>query len=140
MDNIDIMVFKRKTFHFQLHLNAESGSFKFAKELRNNSTKAEILLWNKLKGRKLSGYKFRRQHPLHYYVVDFYCHELKLAIEVDGPIHQRKDVLNHDRNRDAELLDRGIRTLRFSNQEVFHEMEKVLRRIKKFIATNSPSP
>jgi very-short-patch-repair endonuclease len=71
---------------------------KRARELRSNMTKAEIILWSRLRSKKVEGYKFRRQEPIFDYIVDFYCHELKLIIEVDGEIHffpkQKNTMLN----------------------------------------------
>ena len=96
-------------------------------------------LWKALRNRKLNGIKFRRQHALHLYIADFYCHELRLAIEVDGGVHENEEVRNHDRNRDAELNRLGVTVLRFTNKEVIEQTEKVLNKIDKVII-KAPSP
>lgn len=94
-----------------------------AENLRVRETPAEALLWKSLKGKKL-GYKFRRQHPLHGFIVDFYCYELMLVIELDGSIHDGQKERDHLRN--LELGKHGYTTLRFSNEEIFQDLPKVL--------------
>jgi len=81
-------------------------------------TGAEKILWKELKNRNLNGLKFRRQHPIHFYIADFYCHEKRLVIEVDGEIHKRRAVKEHDENRSAELDRLGINVIRFTNDQV----------------------
>jgi len=73
-----------------MHQNANANTFHKARWLKENETPAEKLLWEQLKGKKLDGFKFRRQHPLGKYILDFYCHTKKLAIEIDGGYHQEK--------------------------------------------------
>ena len=99
-------------------------------------TEAEVVLWNELKGRKLNGLKFRRQHPVHYYIADFYCHEKKLIIEVDGEIHQSNSAKEHDENRTAELEESGIIVLRFTNKQVLTALNKVLHDILQFTSSS----
>jgi very-short-patch-repair endonuclease len=99
-----------------------------AKDMRNNMTEAEKLLWAKLKNRKLSGYKFRNQHPVYRYILDFYCHEKLLAIEIDGDIH--KDRKDYDEYRDEFMKSLDIKTLRFHNHEVLHNIDTVLQKIQ----------
>ena len=110
--------------------------FQKAEELRNRSTPAEELLWNYLRGSQL-GVKFRRQHPASLYVLDFYCHELKLAIEIDGSIHELEEVKRNDVVRENTLKSLGITILRFSNNEVFSNPATVINKIKA--AKSSPS-
>ncbi len=110
-----------------------------ARELRKNSTKAEHLLWKRLKGRQLMGYRFHRQKPLLYYIVNFYCPELKLAIEVEGSIHEREDVAYRDTIRIQELGDYGIKILQFSNYEVFTDIKKVIWEVEDWIEQNIDS-
>jgi|WetSurMetagenome_2_1015567.scaffolds.fasta_scaffold00140_2 ATP-dependent helicase HrpA len=98
-----------------------------ARELRKNSTDAEQLLWGLLKDRQLLDFKFRRQHPLNSYVLDFYCHEAKLAIELDGGQHAEDAQLRHDEKRSAWLKEQGITVLRFWNNEVLTNTEGVLQ-------------
>ena len=90
-------------------------------------TTAERLLWNSLRDRQLGGLKFRRQHAVGPYVLDFYCHECKLAVEVDGGIHEA--YAEYDEARTAHVGEYGYRVIRFSNDEVLGNPEKVLRRI-----------
>ncbi len=91
--------------------------FEKAEQLRNNITAAEEQLWNYLRGSQL-GVKFRRQHPAAIYVLDFYCDELRLAIEIDGSIHYLEDVKKNDTIRQQTLENLGISFLRFTNTEV----------------------
>jgi very-short-patch-repair endonuclease len=99
-------------------------------ELRKRLTPAEAALWNQLKQSKLAGYKFRRQHSIGPYIVDFYCPAAKLAVEIDGEIHKAPEAQEYDRVRDAYLLGLGVRILRFENQLVFDGMAGVLREIQ----------
>jgi len=96
-------------------------------------TKAEKTLWNELKNRKLMGLKFRRQHPIHIYIADFFCHEKKLIIEVDGGIHEETERKENDLNRSAELDRLGISVIRFSNDQVLNHLDRVLVEIKNHI-------
>ena len=81
-------------------------------------TRAEIILWSRLRSKKVNGYKFRRQQPLFEYVVDFYCHELKLIIEVDGEIHYLSDKSETDVKRDKLLKINGYHIIRLTNLEI----------------------
>jgi very-short-patch-repair endonuclease len=102
-----------------------------ARQLRNNSTLSEVLLWLELKGRKMLGYDFHRQKPLDSFIVDFYCSELKLAIEIDGDIHNYK--FEEDVARQWQLENFGIRFLRFTDLEVKQDMLNVLKTIETWI-------
>src|ERR1700712_5116999 len=111
-----IRVFTRNLFYMleekpNMHYDAEAVIFKRAEELRNNMTPAEKLLWEFLKDNK-SQLKFRRQHPILFYVADFYCHALKLVIELDGSIHDDKSVKAYDVAREQELKSLGLTILR----------------------------
>ena len=99
------------------------------KHLRNNSTGAEILLWTYLKQSQLKGIKFRRQQSIGNYIVDFYCPEEKLAIELDGEFHFDEEVKIYDRERTNYINKLGIKVLRFENQEVLYNLENVLKSI-----------
>ena len=99
-----------------------------AQRLRHELTSAENVLWKCLKGKKV-GYKFRRQHTLHGFIVDFYCYELMLVIEVDGGVHEyQKDS---DRLRDQTLKQNGYTTLRFGNEDVVLSLPIILEAILK---------
>ena len=129
-----VMVYKKRNFQFLLHLETKQYMFRYAKQLRKRNTKAEKLLWDELRGRKCNGLKFRRQHPILYYIADFYCHEERLIIEVDGEIHDQKDQMEYDNNRSAELERHGLHILRFTNYEVEYSIDKVLIKIIDFIS------
>ena len=105
----------------------------FARELRNNSTKAEIILWQKLKRKQMYGYDFHRQKPLDNYIVDFFCHELMLAIEVDGYSHQFEEVYDKDVRKTQRLNELGVYVLRFTDNEVLKEMFSVMLAIESYI-------
>lgn len=113
-----------------MHYGAHPLIFKKAEELRNKMTSAEELLWNYLKTNEW-GYKFRRQHPLFMYVADFYCHQLKLIIEIDGGIHALEDVKCNDEIRENHLKDLGLKVIRFKNEDVLNNLEVVLNQIKQ---------
>jgi len=108
-------------------------------ELRRRSTNAEQLLWTEIRDRRLDGWKFRRQHPLFhefggkqaFYVPDFYCHEAKLAIELDGPIHETKREMDSFRSEVINAL--GIEVIRFKNDEIDRNMNSVLMLIRKVL-------
>lgn len=99
-----------------------------AREMRKASTPSEIVLWNQLKQRKVKGLQFYRQFPIHNYIVDFYCKELKLAIEVDGGSHHKKE--DEDIFRQGELESFGISFLRFRVKEIEKNLESVIARIR----------
>jgi very-short-patch-repair endonuclease len=97
---------------------------------RKYPTKAETILWNELRNHGLAGHKFRRQHPAGGYILDFYCPEVKLAIEVDGGIHRETSQKAYDEQRTQDLANLGIQVIRFWNSEVESNLEVVLQRIK----------
>ena len=106
---------------------------KFARELRKHSTLAEVLLWQNLKRRQRNGYDFHRQRPVDEYILDFFCPELMLAIEIDGGSHKLKG--QHDEKRQRRLEAMGIQFLRFKETEVRRNLDGVLRAIEQWIAT-----
>ncbi|MDC6350489.1 DUF559 domain-containing protein [Zeaxanthinibacter sp. PT1] len=103
---------------------------RYARELRKNSTIPEIILWKHLK-KKALGVEFHRQVPLLDYIVDFYCHEIRLVIEIDGSIHDQ--TFEYDSKRTKRLSNYGIQIIRFSNQEIKQEMFSVLLSIEQVI-------
>jgi len=115
---------------------ASAQVFSNAEKLRNSMTNAEKLLWEELKQNKFDGLKFRRQHPIQNYIADFYCHKHKLVIEVDGEYHLSKNQAGHDKNREEILNFNDIIVLRFTNDEVINDLNKVLLDIKIFIDKN----
>jgi len=111
----------------------------FRKELRNNLTPAEATLWKMLQKRQLDGRKFRRQHSVANYILDFYCPSEKLAIELDGQGHFEATQAEYDYERDLFLKEFGIKVLRFENKIVFEDTEWMLEKIRKeFITTPAP--
>jgi len=105
----------------------------FARKLRNNSTKAEIRLWQHLNRDQLRGYDFHRQKPIDNFIADFFCNKLKLAIEVDGFSHQLDEVIIKDEKKEKRLNELGIHVLRFSNEEVMNDIENVIRVIESYM-------
>ncbi len=106
------------------------------RELRKRQTKAESLLWQELRSRKLGGLKFTRQHPLfvsdgrglRYYIADLYCYEKRLVVELDGAIHER--TRERDRDRDELICQLNLRVMRINNVEIENDIKKVLERLQ----------
>ncbi|MDR1203595.1 MAG: endonuclease domain-containing protein [Tannerellaceae bacterium] len=113
--------------------------FKLAKELRLNETEAEKYLWSFLSRSQFHGHRFKRQHPILYFIADFYCHEIKLVIEIDGGYHRIPEQYEYDTNRDFELTELGITVIRFTNEEVLLNIDSVLERIKNKSLENDNS-
>ena len=113
---------------------------KSARALRKNMTDAEQLLWQCLRRKQLDGFRFRKQHPLDHYVLDFYCPARRLAIELDGGQHNTEAAKERDGLRSAYLRRQGIRVLRFWNRQVFEELEGVLTRIWDVLHECGPLP
>ena len=114
-----------------------------ARELRNNSTKAEVVLWLKLKGKQMHGYDFHRQKPIDNYILDFFCHELMLGIEVDGYSHEFLEIQQKDSIKEKRMNELGILVQRFSDHEVLKDMENVIRAIEFYIQEfekHTPNP
>ncbi|WP_337865041.1 endonuclease domain-containing protein [Ignavibacterium sp.] len=102
------------------------------KGLRNNSTYAEVFFWQQVKGRQLEGRKFRRQTSIGSYVVDFYCPEEKLVVELDGDVHFNTEAVDYDKERTEFLESVGLKVIRFENQDVLSNTEYVLSKIKEY--------
>ncbi len=100
------------------------------KELRNNPTQAEEFLWRYLKKSKLEGRKFRRQHSIGNFIVDFYCPEERLVVELDGAVHFNDKAIEYDKRRTKYLENKRIKVIRFENQEVMYNLDSVLEQIK----------
>ena len=109
----------------------KAGTPRKARILRNNATHCEELLWQRLRRKQIRGYLFTRQKPIGPYIVDFYCHRLELAIEVDGGSHIGNEVKDELRQKFIEKF--GIRFLRFPNAEVKYNMEKVISAIEGYM-------
>ena len=104
-----------------------------ARKLRRKMTPSEKKLWSRLRNRKFRGLKFRRQHPIDRYIVDFICMEKKLVVEVDGGIHKNAEQIQYDRERTLELEGYGLRIIRFRNEDIFDDLPGVLKSIEKYI-------
>ncbi len=124
------MPIKRKIIPYNPELKA------LAKQLRSNMTLSEVLLWNELKQKQVSGCDFDRQRPIGNYIVDFYCKDLSLAIEIDGDTHIYRYDYDDERQRNLEKL--GVKFLRFEDIEVRKNMNDVIRVIEDWITKNQP--
>ena len=116
--------------------NAAPVTAEKARKLRKKLTPAEKKLWERLRNRKFKHLKFRRQHPIDKYIVDFICIEKKLVIEVDGGIHKKPEQIEYDRKRTADLEDYGLKIIRFTNEEVLDDVFVVLKKIETYIVKN----
>ena len=112
----------------------------FAKQLRTQLTDCERLLWRQLRNRQLVGFKFRRQHPCPPYVLDFYCADLMLVVELDGGQHYEEAGRERDRVRTDFLQRKGLDVLRFSNLDVLQNLDGVLAEIIRWIEARPPHP
>jgi very-short-patch-repair endonuclease len=111
-----------------MYYGAKPETFEAAKILRRNMTVHEKILWEKLKNKQICGVKFRRQHPIDFFIADFYCHEAKLVVELDGEIHKYRR--EYDDGRSAEMEKYSIKVIRVTNSEVEENISKVIRRIE----------
>ena len=121
----------KKIKHDMLH-GAGGHFFEVARNLRAQETAAEKFLWTRLRNKQL-GVKFRRQHPLYDYVVDFYCHSHDVVIEVDGPVHDKDNAKFDDSVRSKAFEEFNIKVMRFTNDEVLFDIEEVIRKIKCYL-------
>ena len=96
------------------------------------------MLWEKLRDRQILGLKFRRQVPIGQYVADFYCHDRRLVLELDGGIHEERQQKIHDENRDANLIALGYKVLRLTNEEVQADLDSALERIRHRLECRNP--
>lgn len=121
----------QESYNDNLHKDAIGKLYQYGRELRQESTEAEKLLWAELRNRKLNGLKFRRQHPLDKFIVDFYCNERKIVVELDGSVHDEKINKDYDEARTAMLAGLNVIVLRFQNEEVISSIEDVLNKIRE---------
>lgn len=110
---------------------ASPAIFEKAKMLRLNMTRHEKLLWEELRLNKIIGLRFKSQHPIDTFIVDFYCHKLMLVIEVDGESHNSEDQKKYDQNRTMMMKELGITILRFRNEQVENRLQEVVEVIKE---------
>ena len=112
----------------------------FARRMRKTSTDAEIRLWRILRSRALSGFKFRRQHPIAGYILDFYCMQEKLAVESDGGQHADPEAVEYDKERTRRLNDLGIRVVRFWDNDILKSSDACAGEILRHLEEGRPSP
>ena len=122
-----------------IHYNKQSEKVN-RRKLRKEATNAEKILWEKLRGRKFLSLKFKRQYSIAQFVVDFYCPEKRIAIELNGNIHNTEEVRNHDENRDGFIKVFKIKIIRIKNEKVIDDIDDVLEYIKEEIQTSPPAP
>jgi very-short-patch-repair endonuclease len=120
-----------------MHNGANPTIYKNARKLRDNMTEAEQQLWDYLKSKPL-GFKFRRQHPIGNYVLDFYCHKLRISIEVDGGYHLTTEQKNKDSERTAYVASLGIAEYRFTNEEIMVNLNKTIEVINEILSADTP--
>jgi len=115
-----------------MHYGASAKLFENADKLRKSMTEPEKILWEYLRT-KPEGFKFRRQHPIGIYILDFYCHELRLSIEIDGGYHLSEEQKEKDSERTLYLNDLGIKEFRFKNDEVLNHRQRVVEKLHETI-------
>jgi very-short-patch-repair endonuclease len=121
-----------------MYYGADSSTQRAAHILRRSMTKAEAVLWKKLRDREIFNTKFRRQHPVFIFIVDFYCHEYKLVIEVDGEIHSDEETKQYDLGRTEVLNQLGLKVIRFTNDQILYDIESVTTKILDTITKQTP--
>jgi very-short-patch-repair endonuclease len=121
---------KKNIIEKTMFFGAKPKIFEKAKLLRENMTETEQLLWERLSKKKIKGYRFKAQHPISKFIVDFYCHKAKLVIEIDGSIHNEEDLKERDEGRAVELEEFGLKVIRFKNEEIIINIEHFISKIK----------
>ncbi len=116
---------------FPIYFGAGPEMLRIAGDLRKSMTPAEKVLWERLRNRQVNGFRFRRQHPIKDFIVDFFCYDAMLVIEVDGSVHDEINQSERDEQRTFILKRLGIKEVRFSNQEVMNDTDQVIRRIEE---------
>lgn len=121
-----------------MYFGAKPDILEKANALRKDMTGAEKILWERLKNKQVLKLRFRRQHPIDIFIADFYCHSVRLVIELDGKIH--KTQKEYDQGRTAEMEQFDIQVIRFKNEEVENDIENVIKKIESTIAQRLKSP
>ena len=124
---------------YPFYFGAGPATLRIAAQLRANMTKAEKVLWESLRNKKCCNQKFRRQHPIGDFIVDFFCYDAMLAIELDGAVHYDDYQKERDHERTKILQELGIEVIRFKNREVIENIEEVLQFIEKAILERDQS-
>jgi cyclase len=138
-ENNSLYIYQLNTSGMKTNMNfgASPVIFGRAKNLRNNQTFAEKLLWSRLRNNQL-GVRFRRQHPISSFVVDFYCQKHLLVIEVDGNVHLDKTVQMEDQTKTESLIALGLHVVRFTNKEIIDDIDRVVNQIKNILLQLKP--
>ena len=123
------MVKFRGRENYPFYYGATPKILGYAYDLRNSMTDAELILWKRLRRKQLSGYRFRRQHPVNEFIVDFFCPDAQLVIEIDGEVHDDPSQNERDLERTRMLNRFGLKELRFRNEEVITDIDSVLKKI-----------
>ena len=123
----------KKVIEKNMFFGAKAELFTMALQMRKNPTEVERAMWKIFRKFRQSGFPFHRQHPIEFYIVDFYCHNLRLVIEVDGEIHTEKEMQSHDEGRTGELERFGIKVIRFTNSQILHDSDLVVEKINATI-------
>jgi very-short-patch-repair endonuclease len=127
-----------KELEKSMYYGANTETFAAAKILRENMTICEKLLWERLKQKQVCGLRFRKQHPIVFFIADFYCHEARLVIEIDGAIHDQQR--EYDDGRSAEMGKYFIKVIRFTNSEVENDIDNVIKVIEAEVNNRIQSP
>lgn len=114
-----------------MQVHNKKSLLEIRRKLRQESTKAEDFLWQQLRNAKLNGLKFKRQHSIGNYIVDFYCASKRLIVEIDGEVHNTEEQKIKDKSRELNLIEMGFQILRFTNNQVLFEIENVKTKILK---------
>ena len=119
-----------------MRVHNKKSLLKFRRNLRRKETNAENIFWQQVRNGKLNGFKFKRQHSIGNYIVDFYCASEMLIVELDGGVHNSKDQKEKDRLRDENLIAINFKILRFKNQEILTDINKVKQQIIKSLTSS----
>lgn len=115
----------------KMFFGSKPVAFIRARNMRENMTNAELILWNRIRNNQLLGFRFKAQHPVAGFIADFYCHKAKLVIEADGLIHQSQK--EYDLERDKVLNDLGLTVIRFPNDEIENNLDAVIQTIAEYL-------
>lgn len=121
-----------------MYYGAKTETFAAARILRKNMTIHEKLLWEELKLKQICGKRFRRQHPIDFFIADFYCHDARLVVELDGEIHKKRK--EYDDGRSAEMENYCIKVIRFNNSDVENDIKNVVKKIENEVEIRMKSP
>ncbi|HTB06573.1 MAG TPA: endonuclease domain-containing protein [Bacteroidia bacterium] len=121
----------------QFIYGASPEIIKRAAELRKNMTVAENLLWERIGKKQIFGVRFKRQHPISKFIADFYCHSALLVIEIDGEIHLKEEIAERDEGRDHEMKKLGLKVMRFTNDDIYNNIDEVITQIKQELSNPS---